>query len=101
MTLHKYNNPGLVYYKALSRYLELVKEIPGVSEVRYDRDYDVVAVIYSESEGYGDVGRSLSRSEGEVYRLVSPVVLDFQHVNHYDYTPERIDRMEGKTIWKR
>ena len=26
MPLHKFNNPGLVYYKALSKYLELVKE---------------------------------------------------------------------------
>ena len=26
MPLHKYNNPGLIYYKALSRYLELVRK---------------------------------------------------------------------------
>ena len=87
--------------KALQKYVELVKEIPEVSEVRYDRDYDIVAVIYSESDFLGEAGRSLAKALGEVYRHVSPVVLDFQHVNHYDYTPERIDRMEGETVWKR
>ena len=38
MPLHKYNNPGLVYYQALSKYLELVKEIPEVVEVRLSED---------------------------------------------------------------
>ena len=87
--------------KALHKYVELVKEIPEVSEVRYDRDYDVVAVIYSESEAYGDVGQGMSRAEMEVRRCVRPVLLNFQHVNCYGRRLDKDIRVEGETIWKR
>ena len=47
MPLHKYNNPGLVYYKALSRYLELVKDIPEVMEVRLSEDDTLYTIVSS------------------------------------------------------
>ena len=46
MPLHKHNNPGLVYYQALSKYLELAQDIPEVVEVRLDEE-DVLYTIIS------------------------------------------------------
>ena len=87
--------------KALQKYVELVKEIPEVSEVRYDRDYDVVMAIFAEPENYGDVARGLSRVEIEVRRRVRPVLLDFQHVNCYGRHLDKDIHAEGETVWKR
>ena len=53
MPLHKYNNPGLVYYKALSKYLELVKEIPEVVEVRLSGDDTLCTIISATPQDDG------------------------------------------------
>ena len=45
MPVHKFNNPGLVYYKALSKYLELVKDIPEVVEVRLSEEDTLCTII--------------------------------------------------------
>ncbi len=45
MPLHKYNNPGLVYYQALRKYLNLVKGIPKVVEVRLSGDDTLYTII--------------------------------------------------------
>ena len=50
MPLHKFNNPGLVYYKALSKYLELVKDIPEVVEVRLSEEDQLYAIISGPQE---------------------------------------------------
>lgn len=55
--------------KARRKYVELVREIPEASEVRYGRDYDVVSVVYPEADILGDAGRSLSKANMEVRRI--------------------------------
>ena len=50
MPLHKFNNPGLVYYKALSKYLELVKDIPEVVEVRLSEDDTLYTIISASND---------------------------------------------------
>lgn len=47
MPLHKYKNPGLVYYKALSKYLDLAQEIPEVVEVRLDEEDTLYTIVSS------------------------------------------------------
>lgn len=54
---------------ARRKYVELVKEIPEASEVCYDRDCDVVSVVYPEADILGDAGRSLSKANMEVRRI--------------------------------
>ena len=53
MPLHKFNNPGLVYYKALSKYLELVKNIPEVVEVRLSEDDELCTIISATPHNEG------------------------------------------------
>ena len=91
--------------KALQKYVELVKEIPEVSEVRYDRDYDVVTAVFSEEERYGEAFDRLCEADVEVFRYARPVLLDFRSVNCYGYAPEKdfYDRFHigGEQVWTR
>jgi hypothetical protein len=48
MPKKKHDNPGLVHFKALSRYLELAKDIPEVMEVRLSDDNVVCTVISAD-----------------------------------------------------
>ena len=103
MPLHKYNNPGLMYYQALSKYLELVKDIPEVAEVRLSEDDSLCAIISATPHDDGPRYR-VYRAEGEVMRSVKPQPFLFDLVNCEELPesgrPERIARL-GDLVWQR
>ena len=87
--------------KALQKYVELAREIPEVSEVRYDRDYDVVTAIYSEAERFGEAWGRLGDAEMEVDRHASPMRLSFRSVNRYGHAADKDFQTEGNLLWSR
>lgn len=103
MPLHKYNNPGLVYYKALSKYLELVKEIPEVVEVRLTEDDTLYTIISATPHDDGPCYR-VYRAEGTAMGEVEPQPFLFDLINlnelPEDGREERIAHL-GSPVWKR
>ena len=103
MPLHKFNNPGLVYYKALSKYLELVKEIPEVVEVRLSVDDELYAVL--SATPHDDVPRyRVYRAEGEVEDAVKEQPYRFRLVNAQELPEEGREAHIGgfgDLVWKR
>ena len=103
MPLHKFNNPGLIYYQALSKYLELVKEIPEVVEVRLSGD-DVVCTIISAD--YMDKGPRYRVFEAQtaVIRAVANQPFDFRLLNRQSLTAKNLDEHisgYGDLVWER
>ena len=103
MPLHKYNNPGLVYYKALSKYLELAREIPEVTEVRLADD-DTLYTIIAATPHDDDPCHRVYRAEGTVMGEVEsqPFLFDLINLNELpeDGRDERIVHL-GSSVWKR
>jgi len=77
MPLHKYNNPGLVYYKALSKYLELVKDIPEVVEVRLDEE-DTLYTIMSEGRNDNEITYRVLGAHQDAVRAMLDFPYDFR-----------------------
>ena len=99
----KLNNPGLIYYQALSKYLELVKEIPEVVEVRLSGD-DVVCTIISAD--YMDKGPRYRVFEAQtaVIRAVANQPFDFRLLNRQSLTAKNLDEHisgYGDLVWER
>ena len=103
MSLHKYNNPGLVYYKALSRYLELAQEIPEVVEVRLSED-DSLCTIISATPHDDEPRYRVFKAQGAVMQEVEPQPFLFDLINlnelPMDGREERIAYW-GSPVWKR
>ena len=103
MPLHKYNNPGLVYYKALSKYLELVKDIPEVVEVRLDEEdtlYTIITAPWDNSE----IRYRVFDVEGNVIRDMAEYPFDFRLLNDRDPGIENRaahNRSHGDFVWAR
>ena len=103
MPLHKSNNPGLVYHKALSKYLELVKEIPEVVEVRLSEDDELYAII-SATPHDAEPRYRVYKVEGKVMDSVNPQPYRFRLVNAQELPLEgRDDHTSsfGDLVWKR
>ena len=103
MPLHKYNNPGLVYYKALSKYLELAREIPEVTEVRLtenDTLYTIISAMPHDDEPCYWVFEAQGTVMGEVE--VQPFLFDLINLKELpEYRrDERIVHL-GSPVWKR
>ena len=97
--------------KAVSKHLELVKEIPEVVEVRFCRDYAILWTILSEPERMPitiERGKGWNRvvdAEFQVMRDMERALLDFRIDNCYDYELgqkfyNRFD-IGGERIWRR
>ena len=103
MPLHKFNNPGLVYYKALSKYLELVQKIPEVVEVRLSEDDTLCTIISATPFDDGPRYRVFD-AQVAVMRGVNPQPFLFDLVNCQELPenlrPERIAHL-GDLVWKR
>ena len=103
MPLHKFNNPGLVYYQALSKYLELAQEIPEVVEVRLTED-DTLYTIITATPFDDDPCYRVYRAEGKVTGAVGPQPFLFDLINlnelPEDGRDERIVHL-GSPVWKR
>ena len=104
MPLHKFNNPGLVYYKALNKYLELVKEIPEVVEVRLSEDdtlYTIISTPWTVDDG---ASYRVFDAHGDVIRAMKEHPYDFHLLN--DQAPgveNRVadNRSYGGLVWAR
>ena len=99
----KLNNPGLIYYQALSKYLELVREIPEVVEVRLSGD-DVVCTVISAD--YMDKGPRYRVFEAQtaVIRAVANQPFDFRLLNRQSLTAKNLDEHisgYGDLVWER
>lgn len=97
------NNPGLVYYQAMSKYLELVREIPEVVEVRLSGDDELYAIISATPFDAAPCYR-VYRAEGKVMDLVNPQPYRFRLVNAQELPSEGRDehiRSFGDLVWKR
>lgn len=103
MPLHKYNNPGLVYYKALSKYLDLAQEIPEVVEVRLSRDDELYAILSATPFDDGPRYR-VYRAEGRVMDAVEGQPYRFRLLNDQDPGIEdraAYNRTHGDLVWAR
>lgn len=103
MPLHKYNNPGLVYYKALSKYLELVKEIPEVVEVRLSED-DTLYTIISAPRDDDEVSYRVVYAQGDVIQAMKEHPFDFHLLNEQAPGIKNLvayNRSYGDLIWAR
>ena len=81
MPLHKYNNPGLVYYKALSKYLELAQEIPEVMEVRLAEDDTLYTIISAQWDTDDEVSYRIFDIQQDVVRSMKEYPFDFHLLN--------------------
>ena len=99
----KLNNPGLVYYQAMSKYLELVQEIPEVVEVRLSGDDELYAILSATPFDDAPCYR-VYRAEGKVMDSVNPQPYRFRSVNAQELPLEGRDehiRSFGDLVWKR
>ena len=103
MPLHKYNNPGLVYYKALSTYLELVEDIPEVVEVRLAED-DTLYTIISEGRNDNEITYRVLGAHQDAVRSMPGFPFDFRLLD--DQAPgienrAAYNRRHGDLVWVR
>ena len=104
MPLHKYNNPGLVYYKALSKYLELVKEIPEVVEVRLSADDELYTIISTPRSDDDEASCRVTDVQEDVIRTMKEQPFGFHLLN--DQAPgvenrAAHNRSYGRLVWGR
>ena len=102
MPMHKFNNPGLVYYKALSKYLELVKEIPEVVEVRLSGD-DTLCTIISATPHDDEPRYRVFAAEESMMRAVDQQPFLHDLVNCQELPKGASERLSslGDLVWKR
>ncbi len=103
MKASQLDNPGLVYYQAMSKYLELVQEIPEVVEVRLSGDDELYAIISATPFDAAPCYR-VYRAEGKVMDLVYPQPYRFRLVNAQELPSEGREehiRSFGDLVWKR
>ncbi len=103
MPLHKLNNPSLVYYKALNKYLELVQEIPEVVEVRLSEDDELYAILLATPHEDAPCYR-VYQAEGEVMDSVKHQPYRFRLVNAQELPEEGREEhicSFGDLVWLR
>lgn len=103
MKASKLNNPGLVYYQAMSKYLELVQEIPEVVEVRLSEDDELYAIISAPPFDDGPCYRVYG-VEGKVMDAVNPQPYRFRLVNAQELPEEGREEhicSFGDLVWNR
>ena len=103
MPLHKFKNPGLVYYKALSKYLELVKDIPEVLEVRLSED-DVVCTVISADPLDKRIRYRVFEAQTAMILAVADQPFDFRLLNRQSLMTKKMDERlsgHGDLVWER
>ena len=103
MSLRKSGNNGLVYYNALNKYIELIKDIPEVVEVRLSKDNSLCTIIAATP--HDDVPcYKVFEAQVAVMRKVKQQPFLFDLVNceelPEDLRAERIKNL-GQLVWKR
>ncbi len=103
MPVHKFNNPGLIYYKAMKKYLELVQEIPEVVEVRLS-EYDELHTIISAPRDDDAIRYRVIDAELAVIQSVESQPFLFHLVNSQRLPQKGLDKQIssfGDLVWKR
>jgi len=103
VTDNKPSNPGVAYYKALSKYLELVQDIPEVVEVRLAGD-DSLCTIISATPHDDDPCYRVFEAQVAVMRGVNRQPFLFDLVNSQELPENRRDERIaslGELVWKR
>ena len=98
-----YRNPKLAHFKALQMYLELVREIPEVVEVRL-AEHDELHTVISAPRDDDDVRYKVIDAELEVMRSVELQPFLFHLVNCQRLPQDGLDkqiRSFGELVWKR
>ena len=102
MPLHKFNNPGLVYYQALSKYLDLVKEIPEVVEVRLAEDDSLCTVISATPHDDEPCYRVFAAQETVMRSLKQqPFLYDLVNCRELPEGAEQRLSSLGDLVWQR
>ena len=103
MEREHFNNPKLTHFKALQMYMELIREIPEVIEVRLSED-DNVHTIISGPWDDDDICYQVSSIETAVMRKVKNQPFLFQLVNTQRIPQEEKEEQLhsfGELVWKR
>ena len=98
-----YKNPKLAHFKALQMYLDLVRDIPEVVEVRLDEE-DTLRTIISATPHEDEPCYRVFEVQVAVMRGVNRQPFLFDLVNYQELPEkgrrERIDNF-GELVWKR
>ena len=103
MEVKHYKNPKLAHFKALQMYLELVREIPEVMEVRLAED-DTLYTVISGPRDDDDILGQVIDAELAVMRKVKPQPFLFRVVNTHRMPQEGLKQRIGSfgdLVWQR
>ena len=101
--MKNFKNPKLVHFKALQLYLDLVREIPEVVEVRL-AEHDELHTIISSPRDDDEIRYRVIDAELKVMRYVEPQPFLFHLVNCQRLPQEGIEEQIcsfGELVWKR
>ena len=103
MERQQFNNPKLTHFKALQMYLDLIREIPEVIEVRLTETNDVHTIISGPWDD-DDICCQLSGAETAVMRKIKNqpflfMVVNTQRIGH-NGKEEQLQGF-GELVWQR
>ena len=97
------DNARLPHHPALRQYLEMVREIPEVAEVRLRENGEVYTIISDHSEGY-ELKLRVIHAQGLVMQTAAAAPLEFHLVNYPQLPPDgraAAVRGLGAVVWRR
>ena len=103
MEAKHYKNPKLAHFKALQMYLELVREIPEVVEVRLAENDELHTVISGPRDD-DDICYRVIDAELEVMHAIKSQPFLFHLVNSQRLPQDGVEehiRSFGELVWKR
>ena len=103
MEREQFKNPKVTHFKALQMYLELIRDIPEVVEVRLTEDDDVHTIISGPWDD-DDVCYQVAGAETAVMRKIKNQPFLFQLVNTQRIPQEGKEehiRSFGELVWQR
>lgn len=103
MAVNQTRNTELAHHPALRQYLELIREIPEVAEVRLRENGEVFTIISDHSEGY-ELKLRVIHAQGLVMQTAAAAPLEFHLVNYPQLPPDGRDaavRGLGAVVWRR
>ena len=102
MPISQTPNTELAHHPALRQYLELIREIPEVAEVRLRENGEVYTIISDHSEGY-EMKLRVIHAQGLIMQTAA-APLEFHLVNYPQLPPDGRDaavRGLGAVVWRR
>ena len=103
MPISKTRDTELAHHPALRQYLELIREIPEVVEVRLRDNGEVFTIISDRSEGY-ELKLRVIHAQGLIMQTAEAALLEFHLVNYPQLPPDgraAAVRGMGAVVWRR